>query len=74
MAQLLLRDGYRSVDDPRRANVLIVNTCGFIGPAKQESFDVLQELAESKRNGQLLIAAGALPSAMAWKWHKRCAH
>jgi ribosomal protein S12 methylthiotransferase len=60
MAQLLLRDGYRSVDDPRRANVLIVNTCGFIGPAKQESFDVLQELAESKRKGQLLIAAGCL--------------
>ena len=60
MAQLLLRDGYRSVDDPRRANVLIVNTCGFIGPAKQESFDVLGELAESKRKGQLLIAAGCL--------------
>ncbi len=60
MAQLLLRDGYRSVDDPRRANVLIVNTCGFIGPAKQESFDVLQELAEAKRKGQLLIAAGCL--------------
>jgi ribosomal protein S12 methylthiotransferase len=60
MAQLLLRDGYRSVDDPRRANVLIVNTCGFIGPAKQESFDVLQELAKSKRKGQLLIAAGCL--------------
>ena len=60
MAQLLLRDGYRSVDNPRRANVLIVNTCGFIGPAKQESFDVLQELAESKRKGQLLIAAGCL--------------
>ena len=60
MAQLLLRDGYRSVDDPRRANVLIVNTCGFIGPAKQESFDVLQELAKSKRKDQLLIAAGCL--------------
>jgi ribosomal protein S12 methylthiotransferase len=60
MAQLLLRDGYRFVDDPRRANVLIVNTCGFIGPAKQESFDVLRELAETKRDGQLLIAAGCL--------------
>src|SRR5512140_1668619 len=60
MAQLLVRDGYRSVDDPRRANVLIVNTCGFIGPAKQESFDVLQELAGAKRDGQLLIAAGCL--------------
>src|SRR5512144_1301700 len=60
MAQLLLRDGYRAVDDPARANVLIVNTCGFIGPAKQESLDVLRELAEGKRNNQILIAAGCL--------------
>jgi ribosomal protein S12 methylthiotransferase len=60
MAQLLLRDGYQAVDDPARANVLIVNTCGFIGPAKQESIDVLRELAEGKRSNQLLIAAGCL--------------
>jgi ribosomal protein S12 methylthiotransferase len=60
MAQLLLRDGYRAVDDPARANVLIVNTCGFIGPAKQESLNVLRELAEGKRSNQLLIAAGCL--------------
>ncbi|MEP7134244.1 MAG: 30S ribosomal protein S12 methylthiotransferase RimO [Chloroflexota bacterium] len=60
MAQLLLRDGYYSVDDPAHANVLIVNTCGFIGPAKQESINVLRELAEGKRSNQLLIAAGCL--------------
>jgi ribosomal protein S12 methylthiotransferase len=60
MAQLLVRDGYHSVDDPSHANVLIVNTCGFIGPAKQESLDVLRELAEGKRDNQLLIAAGCL--------------
>jgi ribosomal protein S12 methylthiotransferase len=60
MAQLLIRDGYHSVDDPTRANVLIVNTCGFIGPAKQESLDVLRELANGKRNNQILIAAGCL--------------
>ncbi len=60
MAQLLLRDGYHAVDDPAHANVLIVNTCGFIGPAKQESINVLRELAEGKRSNQLLIAAGCL--------------
>lgn len=60
MAQLLLRDGYRAVDDPTHANVLIVNTCGFIGPAKEESINVLRELAEGKRNHQILIAAGCL--------------
>jgi ribosomal protein S12 methylthiotransferase len=60
MAQLLSRDGYRSVDDPNKAAVLIVNTCGFIGPAKEESYRVLGELAQSKRKGQVLIAAGCL--------------
>lgn len=60
MAQLLLRDGYHSMDDPSEAAVLIVNTCGFIGPAKEESYRVLDELAKSKRNGQVLIAAGCL--------------
>lgn len=60
MAQLLLRDGYRFAENPAHANVLIVNTCGFIGPAKQESLDVLRELAGKKRAGQVLIAAGCL--------------
>ena len=60
MAQLLIRDGYHAVDNPSHANVLIVNTCGFIGPAKQESLNVLRELAEGKKNNQVLIAAGCL--------------
>jgi len=60
MAQLLMRDGYRGTDDPENADVLIVNTCGFIGPAKEESLEVLGELAEIKRDGQILIAAGCL--------------
>ncbi len=60
MAQLLVSDGYRSVPEPAGANVLIVNTCGFIGPAKEESIRVLRELAEGKTNGQILIAAGCL--------------
>ena len=55
-----MRDGYHAVEDSRRASVLIVNTCGFIGPAKQESLDVLRELAAGKRSGQVLIAAGCL--------------
>lgn len=60
MAQLLIRDGYHAVEDPARANVLIVNTCGFIGPAKEESINVLRELAEGKKRNQVLIAAGCL--------------
>ena len=55
-----MRDGYQGIEDPEEANVLIVNTCGFIGPAKEESFEVLGELAEIKQEGQILIAAGCL--------------
>jgi ribosomal protein S12 methylthiotransferase len=60
MAQLLVNDGYKIVDKPTQASILIVNTCGFIGPAKEESINTLRELAETKRGDQLLIAAGCL--------------
>ena len=60
MARLLNSAGYRGTDRPEQAEVLIVNTCGFIGPAKQESLDMLNELAARKKPGQILIAAGCL--------------
>jgi len=60
MAQILATAGYQSTDQPSKARVLIVNTCGFIGPAKEESFGVLKELAANKQAGQILIAAGCL--------------
>ena len=60
MAQLLTRSSYELVTDPRRARVLIVNTCGFIGLAREESLNVLADLAAKKKNGQVLIAAGCL--------------
>jgi ribosomal protein S12 methylthiotransferase len=60
MAQLLIQDGYKFVEKTGQAGVLIVNTCGFIGPAKEESLNTLRELAAQKRGDQLLIAAGCL--------------
>lgn len=60
MAQLMLRDGYRASTQASEAEVLIVNTCGFIGPAREESYQVLGELAAQKRSDQWLIAAGCL--------------
>ncbi len=60
MAQLLQRDGYRQVMNLLKADVLIVNTCGFISQAREEAYTVLQELAAQKQPGQLLIAAGCL--------------
>jgi ribosomal protein S12 methylthiotransferase len=60
MAALLDQAGLRRTDDARRAEVLIVNTCGFIEPARQESLTALRELAALKRPDQYLIAAGCL--------------
>jgi ribosomal protein S12 methylthiotransferase len=60
MAQLLAGSGFQPASSPEDASVIIVNTCGFIGPAKDESFQILGELAEGKRQDQVLIAAGCL--------------
>jgi len=60
MAQLLTKSGYKSTADPDKAGILIVNTCGFIATAKEESHNVLAELAKKKKSGQKLIAAGCL--------------
>ncbi len=60
MAQLMIDSGYQMVEKASRARIMIVNTCGFIGPAKEESLQVLRELAAHKRSGQILIAAGCL--------------
>jgi len=60
MSQLMVRSGYLPVGTPQDAGILIVNTCGFIGPAREESYQALQALAQDKLPGQLLIAAGCL--------------
>ncbi len=60
MANLLNRDGYQAVDKPARADVILVNTCGFISAARKESLDALKRLSASKKSGQILIAAGCL--------------
>jgi ribosomal protein S12 methylthiotransferase len=60
MSQLMVKAGFKLSEKPEKAAILIVNTCGFIGPARQESLEVLTELAARKRKGQILIAAGCL--------------
>lgn len=60
IAQILNQNGLRGVGDPASAEVLIVNTCGFIDAAKQESIDALNELVEIKTGKQMVIAAGCL--------------
>lgn len=59
--EMLLRGAaYRATDSAKDADVLIVNTCGFLEAAKEESIGVLNDLARRKRRNQLLIAAGCL--------------
>ena len=54
--------GHQVVADPSAADVIVVNTCGFIGEAKQESIDAILEMARHKEAGscQRLVVAGCL--------------
>src|SRR6266567_2942974 len=61
MGQLAAR-GHELTPHPDQADVLVVNTCSFIDPAKKESVDTILEMAEYKKIGraQKLIVAGCL--------------
>ncbi len=58
MGVLLQRSGYTATLDARQADIVIVNTCGFIADARAESLETLEELATSLNKQQRLIAAG----------------
>jgi ribosomal protein S12 methylthiotransferase len=58
----LISDGHELTPQPAEADVIVVNTCSFIDPAKQESVDTILEMAEYKKSGkaQRLVVAGCL--------------
>lgn len=62
MLDILQKAGYEITTDESDADILIVNTCGFIDPAKQESIDTLLSMAQYKQEGhlKLLVATGCL--------------
>jgi ribosomal protein S12 methylthiotransferase len=62
MLGMLRLDGYELVDEPRGADFVVVNTCGFIEAARQESFATIDEMLELKRRGQVrgVIVSGCL--------------
>jgi len=62
MIGMLSEQGYSFTDDETQADIIVVNTCCFIGDAKEESINTLLEMAELKKSGNLkaLIAAGCL--------------
>ena len=62
MLGLLRLDGYQLVSDPRGADFVVVNTCGFIEAARQESFSAIHEMLDLKRQGLTrgVIVSGCL--------------
>ena len=62
MAGLLRQDQYTLVEQPEDADIVLINTCGFIDAAKTESIDTIVEMARLKEEGRLkkLVVAGCL--------------
>ena len=62
MLSVLTQAGHTFTPDPAEADIIIVNTCGFIDPAKEESIQTILEMAGYKQNGRCkkLIVTGCL--------------
>jgi ribosomal protein S12 methylthiotransferase len=62
MLGLLAQDGYRLVPESQNADLVVVNTCGFIESARQESLGVIREMIERKKQGAVkgILVAGCL--------------
>src|SRR5438094_6462886 len=58
----LAQDGFALTPDADGADVVVINTCGFIEPARQESLGVIREMLELKRQGRVgaVVVAGCL--------------
>ena len=56
----LMQRGISVTDDPEEADILAVNTCGFIEDAKRESIEEILRLSELKSNGKKLVVIGCL--------------
>lgn len=55
--------GYGFTNDPSKADIIIINTCGFISSARQESMDTIEEMIEYKKMGtcKKLVVTGCMP-------------
>ncbi|HLA85049.1 MAG TPA: 30S ribosomal protein S12 methylthiotransferase RimO, partial [Thermoguttaceae bacterium] len=58
----LQKAGYRWVVEPKGADLVVVNTCGFLDTAREESLAVIRQMAELKRRGRIggLLVAGCM--------------
>ena len=62
MDHLLRTRGMTPAANPDDARVVIVNTCGFLGAARDESVAAISELLDRRQDGQVVIAAGCMPA------------
>ena len=60
MTSILTNDGHRMTQDLGTADVVMVNTCGFIEPARRESVDTILDLAGAKRDDASLVVVGCM--------------
>ena len=61
MIGLFKKNNYEIVNDPQGADVIVINTCGFVEPAKEEAINTILEMAEyKKQNCKCLIVTGCL--------------
>ncbi len=61
MIGIMTREGYLVVSDPGEADIIVVNTCGFIDSAKEEAINTILEMAEYKQDKcKMLVCAGCL--------------
>jgi ribosomal protein S12 methylthiotransferase len=61
MLGTLAQDGFRVVDNPVDADVIVVNTCSFVAEAKEESIEAILDMADIKaKGGQKLVVSGCL--------------
>ena len=61
MIGLFKKNNFEIVNNPQQADIIVINTCGFIEPAKEEAINTILEMAEYKnQNCKYLIVTGCL--------------
>ena len=60
MLGIVSKVGYEIVDDPSEADFLVINTCGFLEEARQEAFNVIENLFSCKKDCAEIIVAGCM--------------
>ena len=59
-AGILEENGYEIINSPEEADIIMVNTCGFINDAKKESIEHIFEMSERRKDGGKLVVSGCL--------------